>query len=93
MTAAPDDPVQAGEQLLETMVEQAGLEQAERRVIAGFAAEGLADLADEQAAELIVVGTHGRTGLAHAMLGSVAERVVRRAACPVLTVPFSKKAA
>ena len=44
-------------------------------------------------ADLIVVGTHGRTGLAHAMLGSVAERVVRRAACPVLTVPFSKKAA
>jgi nucleotide-binding universal stress UspA family protein len=44
-------------------------------------------------ADLIVVGTHGRTGLAHAMLGSVAERVVRRASCPVLTVPFSKKAA
>jgi nucleotide-binding universal stress UspA family protein len=44
-------------------------------------------------ADLIVVGTHGRTGLAHAMLGSVAERVVRRASCPVLTVPYSKKAA
>jgi glycine betaine transporter len=44
-------------------------------------------------ADLIVVGTHGRTGIAHAMLGSVAERVVRRASCPVLTVPFSKKAA
>ena len=37
--------------------------------------------------------TLGRTGIAHAMLGSVAERVVRRASCPVLTVPFSKKAA
>ena len=44
-------------------------------------------------ADLIVVGTHGRTGLSHAMLGSVAERVVRRASCPVLTVPFSRKAA
>ena len=44
-------------------------------------------------ADLIVVGTHGRTGIAHAMLGSVAERVVRRASCPVLTVPFSRKAA
>ena len=44
-------------------------------------------------ADLIVVGTHGRTGIAHAMLGSVAERVVRRAGCPVLTVPFSRKAA
>jgi universal stress protein A len=40
-----------------------------------------------------VVGTHGRRGVAHALMGSVAERVVQRAACPVLTVPFSKKAA
>jgi nucleotide-binding universal stress UspA family protein len=47
----------------------------------------------EIGADLIVVGTHGRTGLAHAMLGSVAERVVRRASCPVLTVPYSRKAA
>jgi nucleotide-binding universal stress UspA family protein len=34
----------------------------------------------------IIVGTHGRTGLRHAIVGSVAERVVRRAGCPVLTV-------
>ena len=38
------------------------------------------------AADLIVIGTHGRTGLAHILLGSVAERVVRTAACSVLTV-------
>ena len=36
--------------------------------------------------DLIVIGTHGRTGLKHVLLGSVAERVVRKAACPVLTV-------
>ena len=36
--------------------------------------------------ELIVLGTHGRTGLEHALMGSVAERVVRKAHCPVLTV-------
>jgi universal stress protein A len=36
--------------------------------------------------DLIVMGTHGRSGLTHAMLGSVAERVVRLAPCPVLTV-------
>ncbi len=34
----------------------------------------------------LVLGTHGRTGLEHALMGSVAERVVRRAHCPVLTV-------
>ena len=36
--------------------------------------------------DLIVIGTHGRGGLSHALLGSVAEKVVRRAPCPVLTV-------
>jgi hypothetical protein len=37
-------------------------------------------------ADLIVIATHGRTGLSHLFLGSVAERVVRAAPCPVLTV-------
>jgi len=37
-------------------------------------------------ADLIVIGTHGRTGLKHALMGSTAERVVRHAACPVLVV-------
>ena len=36
--------------------------------------------------DVIVVGTHGRTGLAHVLLGSVAERVVRRSTMPVITV-------
>jgi len=43
--------------------------------------------------DLVVVGTHGRTGLSHVLLGSVAEKIVQRSTCPVLTVPFSKKAA
>jgi nucleotide-binding universal stress UspA family protein len=43
-------------------------------------------IAEEGTYDLIVMGTHGRTGLSHVLLGSVAERVVRRATCPVLTV-------
>ncbi len=42
--------------------------------------------AQGEGADLIVMGTHGRTGLSHVLMGSVAERVVRTSACPVLTV-------
>lgn len=42
--------------------------------------------ADEVKADVIVCGTHGRTGLKHALFGSVAEKVVRKASCPVLSV-------
>jgi nucleotide-binding universal stress UspA family protein len=49
--------------------------------------------AREIGADLIVVGTHGRSGLSHALFGSVAEHVVRRADRPVVMVPFTKQAA
>ena len=49
-------------------------------------AVGITDLAKEIGADLIVVATHGRTGVQRMLLGSVAERVVRLSACPVLTV-------
>lgn len=42
--------------------------------------------AKEQEIDLIVIGTHGRSGLAHVLLGSVTEKIVRKASCPVLTV-------
>ncbi len=42
--------------------------------------------AEEISAHLIILGTHGRTGLPHVLMGSVAERVVRKSSCPVLTV-------
>jgi nucleotide-binding universal stress UspA family protein len=55
-------------------------------VAEGVPAEEIVRLARERDVDLIVMGTHGRTGLAHVLLGSVAEKVVRRAPCPVLTV-------
>jgi nucleotide-binding universal stress UspA family protein len=62
----------------------------ELRVEVGHPVEQILDVVTRDDVDLIVMGTHGRTGLAHAVLGSVAERVVRLAPCPVLTV---KKAA
>jgi nucleotide-binding universal stress UspA family protein len=52
----------------------------------GSPALSIIEAAQSLAADLIVVSTHGRTGLKHALLGSVAEHVVRRAPCPVLVV-------
>ena len=43
-------------------------------------------LAEEIQADIVVIATHGRTGLSHAIMGSVAERIVRESPCPVLTV-------
>lgn len=46
----------------------------------------IVEAADQQKADLIVIATHGRTGLSHMLMGSVAEKVVRTAVCPVLSV-------
>jgi nucleotide-binding universal stress UspA family protein len=56
----------------------------------GIPSEQIVQAAREQRADLIVVGTHGRTGLDHILLGSTAERVIRRAPCPVLTVRVAR---
>ena len=57
-----------------------------RAVVTGLTAPQIVMYANEQAIDLIVMGTHGRRGVAHLLLGSVAEHVVRIAGCPVLTV-------
>ncbi len=48
-------------------------------------------VAAEDQADLLVMGTHGRSGIEHLLIGSVAERVVRKAPCPVLTVKAPRK--
>ena len=63
---------------------------ADRRLAEGDPAGVILHIARETHADLIVMGTHGRTGLGRLLMGSVAEHVLRRASCPVLTVaaPF-----
>ena len=55
-------------------------------IVSGTATRAIIQYAGAVGADLIVMGTHGRTGVAHVLLGSVAERLVRTASCPVLTV-------
>ena len=57
----------------------------------GYAATAIVDEATEQGVDLIVIGTHGLSGIKHMLLGSIAERVVQKAPCPVLTVKHCLK--
>jgi nucleotide-binding universal stress UspA family protein len=97
----PDGSVMASPKMMQELAEQAErhLEEwraaAERLVGAprvsaekaiGEPAAEIVSFAKARAVDLVAMGTHGRTGLEHALMGSIAERVVRRAHCPVLTV-------
>lgn len=64
----------------------------EVHVTRGLPTDAICTAADELQADLIVMGTHGREGLSHLLLGSVAERTLRRAPCPVLTVRAAAEA-
>ena len=74
-------------ELLAELSTTLGLEHADRRVVVGYAAERLADLADEEEAEMIVVGSRGRGAFKAAFLGSVSTSLIGVARCPVLVVP------
>jgi len=73
-------------------IEKAGL-RCTTKILEGSVTSELTRWAGELGASMIILGTHGRTGLSHVLLGSVAEKVVRHATCPVLTVPLARKAA
>lgn len=66
--------------------ELCGLPNTRTELRPGPPAEAIAEFARVMQADLLVIATHGRTGLARIMMGSVAEQVVRRALCPVLVI-------
>jgi nucleotide-binding universal stress UspA family protein len=102
----PEGSVVASPKMLQELADQAEAHLQEWKKIAegmgakavrtaksvGEPASEIVAFAQEAHQDLMVVGTHGRTGLRHALLGSTAERVVRRAGCPVLTVHPEGKA-
>lgn len=82
------DMVGNAEQQLHKVIAQRGIPgiPTEIRALLGEPFHGICQFATQNQSDLIVMGSHGRTGLAHVFLGSIAERVVRHAPCPVLVV-------
>jgi nucleotide-binding universal stress UspA family protein len=88
LAGIPVDALLAGgEALVDRVLEEEQLADAERRIVFGFPADRLADIADDEGAELIVVGSRGRGAFKAAFLGSVSTDVIGVARCPVVVVP------
>lgn len=101
--ATPGDVIYDAEQLQHmTRKERARLDAVRRdadpsgqlritsRIAQGTPVRAIIEAATQEAVDLIVMGTHGRTGFGRAVLGSVAEQVMRRARCPVLTIKAAR---
>jgi universal stress protein A len=94
----PGDPFGLREKLVEMTEKEVALLKGRGFDVNGDCVIGLPAIeivraVQEKKADLVVMGTHGRTGLSHILLGSTAERVIQRAPCPVLTVKAEKKGA
>jgi nucleotide-binding universal stress UspA family protein len=85
--AGPVERRRAAAALLESSAAAAGVDDVDYRVVDGFAAERLAEVADEERAAFVVVGSRGRGAFKSALLGSVSAGVIAVAPCPVLVVP------
>jgi nucleotide-binding universal stress UspA family protein len=96
--ALPDGAMMAGpefttkvtaelQKALEELAEKKTGAKIETHLVEGIPYKEIVRLGDELEADLVVMGTHGRTGIKHLLLGSVAERVVRSSQRPVITVP------
>ena len=88
-----DELMHGAEDRMEKFIEEMGyifkefgLKEVNHKVLMGDVAEQIVDYATEIAAEMIVMGTHGYKGLEKIMFGSVADKVVRSAMCPVTTI-------
>lgn len=80
----PTQPAEA--KLAGVVVSAIGIPSIHRAVRVGDPVDGILQYVKAQDIDLVVMGSHGRTGISHLFLGSVAEEVVRRAPCPVLVI-------
>ena len=89
--AQPEYPNPEIRRMLEMVVPPDKSVRYEHRLVMGSASDDIVRVADEEGVDLIVIGTHGRTGLKRVLMGSVAECVMRLATCPVLTIKQAAK--
>jgi nucleotide-binding universal stress UspA family protein len=83
-----EEAVRSARKRMATVVEElfSGFAKLETRVEVGFPAEKIVELAKQEKIDLIIMGAHGRKGLDRAIFGSVADKVVQNAPCPVVTI-------
>jgi nucleotide-binding universal stress UspA family protein len=84
--AIPEPPTQELLERLNKIVPKDPSVSVVHRLLAGDPADAVLRTAESEGVDMIVMGTHGRRGITRLLMGSVAEAVVRRATCPVLTV-------
>lgn len=79
------------EKIVDTIAKKYPYEKLNRMTPEGLPAESIIHSSAAQKADMIIMGTHGRTGLRHLLIGSVAENVMRHSHIPVLVVPIPKE--
>ena len=79
-----------GEEALEEVTEQAGTLSVDTTMLEGAPSRVIVEYAEDESCDIIVMGTHGRSGVNRLLLGSVAERVVRTSTVPVMTIRVDK---
>jgi nucleotide-binding universal stress UspA family protein len=83
-----EEAVEAAKKKMSQAVKESfkGIPKLESRVLMGSPAEKILEFAEKEGMDLIILGAHGRKGLERAIFGSVADKVVQGASCPVLTI-------
>lgn len=93
VTVSEPELVEASQTALDRLIQEhfAGDTNIVAKVSFGNPWPSICDYAKENEIDLIIVTTHGRTGLGHVLIGSTAERIVQHAPCPVLTIKHPEK--
>lgn len=82
-----DETVRLENFLNEKFADELNLVEISKRVEFGSPNSNIVEVAERESVDIIIMATHGRTGFNHMLLGSVAEKVIARATCPVLVIP------